>query len=451
MTTQGERTIQQRQPALSHAAVVAALADQERLAALRAADLLDAAPEPQLDRLTRLAARTLGCPIALISVLDEQRHICKSVHGLPEPWASRRELPLTYSYCQFVVALGEPFIIADARQHPLTRRSPSVQALGAVAYAGMPLRLEGRHVLGALAAVDAHPREWQADELDLLRDLADAVMEAIEARLEARRLRARLAEAERGASAEQQVERDAKRDMERDAKQDVERDKDEFLALVAHELRTPLTSLKMQTQMILRQLSQGGTLSQPPMARMQQAVARIERLVNSLVETSRIQSHELELEVASCDLHQLCIAAAQEQREASGRAIELDLPDQPCVVRCDADRVEQVLDNLLSNALKYSPPSESVRLELRCQVNQAEVHVRDRGAGVPEDALPHVFDRFYRAPRVEVQSGSHVGLGLGLFISRQIVERHGGRIWVESAVGSGSTFAFALPLNAPRV
>jgi signal transduction histidine kinase len=394
------------------------LADEERRAALREAELFTTTPDPHLDHLTRVAARGLRAPIALISVVDERHQVCKSLHGLPEPWATRREMPLDYSYCQYVVALGKPFIVADARQEPVMRQSAAVREIGAVAYLGMPLLLSGRHVFGALAVADAQPRRWQDDEIELLTELAGTVTEAIVARV--------------------------------DAQREIESEKDEFLTLVSHELRTPLTTLKMQTQMTLRQLAREGALNQTQLARMERAIARIERLVNSLMEASRLRTHEIAPEMGSCDLHQACVAAADEQREAFGRAIELDLPEGPCQVTCDADRLEQVLANLLSNALKYSPPTQSVQLELRCQGDQARVFVRDHGPGIPPEALPHLCERFYRVPQVEVQAGSQLGLGLGLYISRHIVERHGGRMWVESKVGSGSTFAFALPLENLR-
>jgi signal transduction histidine kinase len=544
MTEQGARIEQSQGRDLSPAAVTAALASQERLAALREAKLLDPTPIQQLDRLTRLAARALRTSIALISVVDDARALLKSLHGLSQPWATQREIPLDYCYCKYVVALREPLIIRDAREEPLVQHSPAIRELGAVSYAGMPLLLDGRHVFGALAAVDTQPRHWEGDDLDLLRELAAMVTEAVAADLEAQRLRTVLAAipdavlacdragrvisgalsrprlfglapgqssttadlVTRGELLDQeghrtppeqhplaralrgervvgwrgsvpsadgvgatpvllhaQAIRDAEDEVEgavlvstaleqaidvnADVQAEMESEKDEFLTLVSHELRTPLTSLKMQTQMTLRQLAREGALSQGQMDRMQRALARIERLINSLVEASRMQANELALEVQTCDLQQLCTAAAQEQREATGREIVLDLPDGPCRVRCDSERLGQVLTNLLSNAVKYSLPEQSVRVELRCTPDEAIVYVRDRGSGIPVQALPHLFDRFYRAPQVEVQSGSNLGLGLGLYISRQIIERHGGRMWVESKVGSGSTFAFALPLE----
>jgi signal transduction histidine kinase len=173
---------------------------------------------------------------------------------------------------------------------------------------------------------------------------------------------------------------------------------------------------------------------------MERAILRMERLVNDLVDVSRIDASWLPLRLERCDLMHLCRQIADEQSAASERDIRVDLTDGPVWVTADAERMGQVLTNLLSNAVKYSAQDCPVELALRAEGE------RDEGAGIPPESLPHLFERFYRVPGVQVQSGSGVGLGLGLFITREIVERHGGAIEVESAVGQGTTFTVSLPL-----
>ncbi len=158
------------------------LRDPARLAALHEVALLDTAPEEAFDRVTRLASRLLGAPVTLISLLDDQRQFFKSGLGLSEPVASARETPLSHSFCQYVVASGAPFVVEDARVHPLVQDNPSVREMGVVAYAGVPLRAAGEHVLGSLCAVDDRPRRWTAEELASLQDLAAGVMTEIELR-----------------------------------------------------------------------------------------------------------------------------------------------------------------------------------------------------------------------------------------------------------------------------
>ena len=227
----------------------------------------------------------------------------------------------------------------------------------------------------------------------------------------------------------------------------LERQKDEFLSIASHELKTPLTTLKILTQLTHKRLVKAGALEAEQTQRMERAIGRMERLVCDLLDVSRIDSGKLALRTECFDLVALCRQVADEQMAAADRPIELELPEEPVELEADPDRIGQVLTNLLSNALKYSAQLSGVRLRLVRDGNVATASVRDAGAGIPLDAMPHLFERFYRVPGVQVQSGSGVGLGLGLFISKEIVERHGGRIWVESAVGEGSSFNFTLPIT----
>lgn len=158
------------------------ITDLDRLAALEATSLLDGGEEPAFDRLTRLAAKVLGTPVALLSLVDDHRQFFPSATGLPEPWASRRETPLTHSFCKHVVANGEPFVVDDARVHPDVHDNPSVEELGVVAYAGVPLRTSEDHVLGALCAIDSSPRQWTSNEIDVLKELAASFVREVELR-----------------------------------------------------------------------------------------------------------------------------------------------------------------------------------------------------------------------------------------------------------------------------
>lgn len=230
------------------------------------------------------------------------------------------------------------------------------------------------------------------------------------------------------------------------ARKQLERQKDEFLSIVSHELKTPLTSLKMLTQLTYRRLSRAGLAEAEHTQRMERAILRMERLVNDLLDSSRIESGKLALRMERCDLTVLCRRIVGEQADSVERTIIFDLPAEPVEIMADAERIEQVLVNLISNALKYSPASQPIELRLHSQGDEAMLTVSDRGGGIPSGELPHLFERFYRVPGVQVQSGSGVGLGLGLHISHEIVERHGGHIWAESAIGHGSSFFVVLPL-----
>ena len=146
-----------------------------RLAALRQLGLLDTPARPAFDRLTSLAARVLHAPIALVSLVDEERQFFTSAVGLDEPWATRRETPLSHSFCQYVVESGEPLIIADAREHPLYHDNLAISEMGFVAYAGMPLITPNGQRLGSFCVIDTVPRTWTEAEIDILRDLSALV------------------------------------------------------------------------------------------------------------------------------------------------------------------------------------------------------------------------------------------------------------------------------------
>lgn len=159
-----------------------ALDQPDRLAALEDTALLDSLPEESFDRLARLASRLLNAPVALVSLVEQERQFFKSCVGLPEPWASLRETPLSHSFCQHVVNAGEPLIIENAREHPLVRDNLAIRDLDVIAYAGIPLITSAGHALGSFCAIDSKPRRWTEDEIATLRDLAASVVTEIEMR-----------------------------------------------------------------------------------------------------------------------------------------------------------------------------------------------------------------------------------------------------------------------------
>jgi two-component system, cell cycle sensor histidine kinase and response regulator CckA len=156
----------------------------DRLAALRQTALLDTPPEEGFDRLTRMAARLLGAPTSLISLVTDERQFFKSTIGLPEPWATRRTAPLSFSFCSTVAGTGEPLVVEDARRHPLLRHSQALRELGWISYAGVPLVSREGHVLGSFCVVDRTPRLWSERDIALLQDLAASAVTEIELRRE---------------------------------------------------------------------------------------------------------------------------------------------------------------------------------------------------------------------------------------------------------------------------
>jgi GAF domain-containing protein len=163
-----------------------ALAEPARLAALHDAALLDSPPEEQFDRLARLAAKAVNAPVALVSAIDRDRQFFKSCLGLPEPWASQRETPLSHSFCQHVVAAREPVIVSDARTDERLLDNLAIRDLGVIAYLGVPLITHEGHAIGTLCVIDHEPRIWKRDEISLIKDVASAVVTEITLRRQQR-------------------------------------------------------------------------------------------------------------------------------------------------------------------------------------------------------------------------------------------------------------------------
>jgi PAS domain S-box-containing protein len=156
---------------------------RERLAAVTRTALLDTPPEEAFDRLTRMAARLLGAPVSLLTLVTDDRQFFKSATGLAEPWASRRGSPLSHSFCRHVAVSGLPLVVEDTRRHPLLQSNPAVRELGWIAYAGVPLATRQGYVLGAFSVVDGMPRLWSDRDVALLQDLAACAASEIELRI----------------------------------------------------------------------------------------------------------------------------------------------------------------------------------------------------------------------------------------------------------------------------
>lgn len=227
---------------------------------------------------------------------------------------------------------------------------------------------------------------------------------------------------------------------------ELDRLKDTFVSMAAHELRTPLATLKAWTQMTLRDAPD---VSSDRLHSTIEGIARqadkMERLVNDLLDVSRLTIGRLGLEPRAVELSEVAASAlAQVAATAADHVLTLEVEGLVPVV-ADETRIEQVLTNLLNNAVRYSPSGGRIALVLAVDGNDAVAEVRDEGVGIAPEQLSRVFDRFYRA-HDDARLGPD-GLGLGLWICHEIVAMHGGRIEVESRVGAGSTFRIRLPLR----
>ncbi|GEN07430.1 PAS domain S-box-containing protein [Myxococcus fulvus] len=221
--------------------------------------------------------------------------------------------------------------------------------------------------------------------------------------------------------------------------------RDDFLSIASHELKTPLTPLSLRLATLERRLERGESVDPTTLRHARQHLLRMTGLINDLLDASRIEAGRLALHPQATRLDSLVehvLQAMEAQR--GGHELRYERPERDVQVFADPYRLEQVVTNLVENAFKYSPDGGVIHIKLETRGELALLSVKDPGIGIPEDQQKLLFERYFRARNVS--SRSYGGLGLGLYISRDIVERHGGRIWVESQVGEGSTFHVALPL-----
>lgn len=231
------------------------------------------------------------------------------------------------------------------------------------------------------------------------------------------------------------------------ARRKLETEKDQFLSIVSHELKTPLTTIKGLNDLARRRLTRGRSVDDvlPNLETVGQQVQRMEHLIGDLLDMRRLENGVLPLSMASVNLPTLLHEACERAQATTDKhKILLDVPEAPVFVQADHRRLEQVLDNLLSNAIKYSPNGGIIELTLLHENAWAVLRVSDRGIGIPEHGRERLFERFYRG--ANVVASEYSGMGIGLALSRNIVERHGGTLELESTSPTGSTFRLALPL-----
>ena len=416
-------------------------------------DLQDALPKASVigQRLVELVRSVLGCQRVSITTVDLHTGELRSLavvgisSELERQWRERRpgfHLSELFAGSEFAARLlSKEVLVLDMTRPPL-RDWPNPYGIHTMLLAPM---FVGDQLVGLLALDHGHTRhEYSQEEIALAGAIAKLAALVVE--------RERLLQERAEARASELALREAKRRM------------DEFLGIASHELRTPLTTIKANVQYAGRQLKKiavPGTAAAEDMSgklneahdllgKAERQVEVLNRLVGDLVDISRIEADKLELRLRlePCNLVAIVreVVALQRQVIAS-RPIRLKIATRKVVlVIADADRLVQVLTNYLSNAHKYSPAGLPIEVSLRLQAGVAYVSVQDEGPGLPSTEQERIWERFYRAEGVKHQGGFSVGLGLGLYISRMIIEQHHGQAGVESARGQGSTFWFSLPL-----
>jgi len=390
--------------------------------------------EPTLERLTQVIIPRFADWVAIHMLEDAivrrlaVRHIDPAKTDLARTRPERYPLQpggqhivahvLASGKSEFYAHVTDDLLVTAARDQEHLRL---LRALGFRSYICVPLIARGR-TLGTITLVTSDSgRVYDITDLRLAEDLASRAAIAID--------NARLY---------------------RQA-QDAVRARDQFLSIASHELKTPLTSLIGYTDLILRRAGRDSKVSerdQRAVRIISEQAARLNKLVTALLDLSRIETGQLSIDRGIVELNglvqRLVQDVAQAQTQEAERIVFQPAPE-PLVLIGDELRLEQVVQNLLQNAIKYSPAGGMVTIQLERRDAQACVSVRDEGIGIPAAALPNLFRRFYRAPNVDTHGIS--GMGVGLFVVKEIVHLHGGEISVESQEHVGSTFTVCLPLR----
>ncbi|HEX4683936.1 MAG TPA: HAMP domain-containing sensor histidine kinase, partial [Gemmatimonadaceae bacterium] len=333
-------------------------------------------------------------------------------------WYGRRDVAL-------------PIAVAMKERRPVWLRSPeeyrtrfssveSTAALGGVpaAHLALPL-LHGEDLVGGVAFDFAEAPDTGATDELFTSVLARATADAL--------FRARQFDAEREARQHAEV---------------MSRAREEVLSIVAHDLRNPLNLVGSSAQLLIEP-NLSSKDREAAFAINGRAVRRMNRLIGDLLDVARLEAGRLSLDARPCRLDRILAEAVEALRSrANDQRIELTaLPGPPdIVIQADAERLAQVLDNLIGNALKFTPNGGRITLSSESRDGDARVAVADTGPGIPEEHRARLFDRFWQATGTDRR-----GIGLGLAIARGIVEAHGGKLWVESTVGRGTTFYFTVP------
>jgi len=339
-----------------------------------------------------------------------------------------------------VMRSGQPELIPELTDEMLTTLAENAQGLTAMwasdhrSIMAVPLLTAGR-IIGAITFTFAESgRHFNEADLELAKEFGQRASIAID--------HARL-------YSESQQAREQLMTYINEHKE-VERRKDEFMSVVSHELKTPVTTIKGFTQLLQRRLQH---VDDPEahlfLSRLDSQLNRLTRLINDLLEISRIQTGRLKYRIETLDLREV-VEDIVEQIQATTTTHRLSIEDMaptPTLVSGDRERLGHVFTNLLLNAIKYSPRVEEVLIRITTTEQEVVVSVQDFGIGIAEDDLEKVFERFYQVSYP--QERPFAGLGIGLYLSREIITRHNGRIWAESQKAHGATFHVTLPLAAP--
>jgi signal transduction histidine kinase len=391
---------------------------------------------------------------AMLTLYDALRGITYDVRlrGVPAETADRIrsiEVPVTdpNSIEGTILIKGEPLLINNIRKSPFWDRLHNMNHLADLniqVSSLLAVPLKAKDVIIGCLVVDRLPgHSLTQDDLEVMVTFASQVAIALD------NTRAYHQIEELNAGLELRVqERTAELETANEELKELDRLKSQFLAHVSHELRSPLTSIKGFAENMLEGMTGNTTQKQVQyLRRIQANSGRLARMISDLLDRSRMEAGKMEISMGDVPVIELTQEVTEQFKtlaQTKGQDLTLEYSQPDLMVHADGDKVNQVLTNLVENALKYTPKDGSIRVQIVPKdPHLVHISVIDTGHGIPADALPHIFTPFFRVKRPSLK---HVeGLGLGLSISKQLIEMQGGTLVVESTEGKGTTFSFTLP------
>lgn len=357
----------------------------------------------------------------MVTLVDAGRQWTKAGDGLVP-----QSLPRASSLAAYAILSDDPLIVADAIQEPRFVDNPLVRGEPRIRfYAGQPLHSPDGRRVGSLELIDRVPRAMDPSHLAMLRDVATLVE----------------GELSPGSDTDAQL-RAVTEELEH-----LLRVKGDLVSIVGHEFRTALTGIQGFSEMM-----RDGSFTPAEMKEfatdIHKDALRLNQMITDMLDLDRIESGRVGLNLGTVDLNSLVNEQVERTRALAPMnpvRTELDASLPPAYA--DAEKLSQVLENLLSNAVKYSPTGGPITVRTSVYGGMARISVSDEGPGVAPEHQEAIFERHGRAPTVQTKKVR--GTGLGLPIVRQIALLHGGRAWVESSLGFGSTFHFSIPLGGP--
>ncbi len=388
------------------------IANADRLAALSRTGLLETPVTEAFERLTQLAAETIGAPMSFVTLVAEDRQFFLSSYGIPQPWAGRRQTPLTYSFCQHVVSTHKSWVVPDARSDPRLFENPAIQELGIIAYVGLPLTLPNRQTIGTLCVADSKPRHWNELELRILHNLSSAVVSEIQLRLTTQA-------------------------------------RDELLQLVLHDLKNPLSAIILSGQLLRRATGKEVTgVIASSIARVEYAADRMAKIMEDLTLLNLMESEGFSLETSSVPIHTLLRRTGDLLAPIASKAavtLLFDTPTSEWQVHCDGSRLIGALISAASALIALSVPPAKLVLQARREENRTLLSISSATATAHADQVQHFFERFWKGTTFPAK-----GLQLGLYLCREIVEQHGGQVRAELSQQLGLVIRIELPDLLPE-